>query len=75
MNVNYICDIFGESILKDETKHESWYIKKSIEAYLLNYHNNLRLINNIIILISRIHVYNNDDNFTDAKEYIYYLII
>lgn len=42
MNVNYICDIFEESILKDETKHESWYVKKSIEAYLLNYYSNLR---------------------------------
>lgn len=30
---------------------------------------------NIIISISRIHVYNDDDNFTDAKEYIYHLIL
>lgn len=31
MNVNYISDIFGESILKDETKHESWYIIKKLK--------------------------------------------
>lgn len=68
--------IFVISLRRIDSKRRTWklvYYKK-VGWSLLNYYNNLRLIN-IIISISRIYVIMMIISPNDAKEYIYHLIL